>query len=155
MIPNEKILKTFKIFAGDFPPMTAGEFEISAGFRRLIFRPVALEQSINRPQKSTAGIMGCIRRIDYVTQWELTCHGKMAIEKGFRNFCDVQMLSEELSMDFHSFPIGTRPREKRINECIKNVISTITEYQNPFVVKDTCIPLINIFWRRIWNFYCT
>ena len=42
---------------------------------------MALEQSINRSQKSTSGIIGCTRRIDYVTQWELTCHERMDIEK--------------------------------------------------------------------------
>ena len=48
MIYNEKILKNLKIFAGDFLPMTAGEFEKSSGFRRhrlLIFRP---EQNVNK-----------------------------------------------------------------------------------------------------------
>ena len=42
MINNVKILKNLKIFAADFLPMTASEFEMSAGFRRrrlLIFRP--------------------------------------------------------------------------------------------------------------------
>ena len=40
---------------------------------------MALEQSINRSQKSIPGIIGCTKRKGYVIRWEIIYHEMLAI----------------------------------------------------------------------------
>lgn len=56
----------------------------------------ALEQSINRSQKSSKGIIGCTQQMQFVTAWNLTHHEMMDANNLYRTITNVKFENDEL-----------------------------------------------------------
>ena len=80
-----------------YKAFTAGKFVIkrTPGKFKAVGADMALEQTINRSQKSTGGIIGSTRRKQYVARWELIHHEMIAITNlhrevgGIRSKCCI------------------------------------------------------------------
>ena len=56
----------------------------SKGRYNAVAADMKLEQSINRSAKSTPGIIGQTRSLQYVTEWQLIYHEGLDISNAFR-----------------------------------------------------------------------
>ena len=54
-----------------------------------------LEQTIQRSQKSTGGIIGQTRQSEYVTKWEIVSHEIFSIANAFREITNTSFGSRE------------------------------------------------------------
>ncbi|OXU18366.1 hypothetical protein TSAR_009882 [Trichomalopsis sarcophagae] len=82
----------------------------------------ALEQTINRDSKSTAGIIGHTRKKETVAIWDLTYHEFLAITNYFKEITYFNNKDEELSLQYlqnrnaNPFEAGLQPLRNIITE---------------------------------------
>ncbi len=77
---------------------------------------MALEQTINRSQKSAGGIIGSTRKKEFVAQWELIYHEMLAVSNLYRELSGVKMAYYELDLDHEFSPAETEANEERLTE---------------------------------------
>ena len=91
---------------------------------------MCLEQTINRSQKSTGGIIGNTKKKKFVTQWEIIYHEMLAVVNLQRKVSGVITPSTELLVN-HEFNLSaTRSSETLIPDMIRYV----KEHENPIML---------------------
>ena len=104
-----------------------------------------LEQTINRSQKSPAGIIGSLRRKNYVAKWEITYHEVLAITNLHRQFSGSSPNTYELDVN-RSFTTSTTLSEEKN---IQAIIKLIERYENPFLIPTVEARLHNIMTNEV------
>ena len=109
-----------------------GKFVIkqTPGRFKAVGADMALEQTINRSQKSPAGIIGSSRRKNYVAKWEITYHEVLAITNLHRQVSGSGPNTYELDVN-QSFAASKTLSEERNIEAI---IRLIERNENPFLL---------------------
>ncbi|KAG8173414.1 hypothetical protein JTE90_021680 [Oedothorax gibbosus] len=100
-----------------------------------------LEQTIQRSQKSSNGIIGQTRQQMYVTEWELVYHEVLGISNRFREILGADSSGYSESYVEHSLKEGERERRRNVDpiELIK-------------IEQDTPIPIqMDRFWSSCKN----
>lgn len=108
---------------------------------------MALEQTINKSQKSSAGIIGSSRKKQYVARWELIYHEMLAITNLFRELSGVNSTSYDLDVNRSFNKATTKLEEKNI----QSILAVIEKTENPFHVPTTETKLHNIQTREIMD----
>ena len=112
-----------------------GNFVVKAkkGFFNAVSADMALEQSINRSAKSTNGIIGQTKCLQYVTEWQLIYHETLDIANAFRQLLHSDTTKTELYMhrDLSAFKVLQK------NDAVSYLKAFITERGNPFQNKET------------------
>ena len=86
---------------------------------------MALEQTINRSQKSASGIIGNTRKKKFVAMWDIIYHKMLAISNLFRELCGVRgKVSEEHVISKAEIAKGEQK--------VQAIIATIERNENPF-----------------------
>lgn len=89
---------------------------------------MALEQTINRSQKSQGGIIGQTKRKDYVVEWQLIYHDILEIRNAFRTLINVAVVDYDLQI--HHELVGKHSEE--LEASIKRMCSYIEARGNPY-----------------------
>ena len=92
---------------------------------------MCLEQTINRSQKSSAGIIGSSKRKHFVAQWEMIYHEMLAVSNLHREVSGSKPGGQELSHEFTT--ADTDADEKKVQA----MTSFIEGNENPFRVLPT------------------
>ena len=100
-----------------------------------------LEQSINRSAKSTHGIIGQTRSLNYVTQWQLLYHEVLSISNLFLEITCPSIEEDEETVVHHDL---SKSKIKEINESIHDVKMFISDRGNPYLLGDHSAKLKNI-----------
>ena len=125
----EKMLK----LESDHPDLYAefmnGKFVVQTtkGSFKAVSPDMKLEQTINRSQKSSGGIVGQMKTDSYVSEWELVYHEILAISNCFSDLTKSKTRTGPLL--HHELGGGI---SKQINESINRVAKFITERGNPY-----------------------
>ena len=108
-----------------------GQFAVkrTPGRFKAIGADMALEQTINRYQKSSAGIIGSSRKKKYVAMWEITCHEMLAITNLHRELAGISTSSYEHETN-RSFTLGATQQEERN---IQSILDVIERNENPLL----------------------
>ena len=97
-----------------------------------------LEQTIQRSQKSSGGIIGQTRQCDYVSEWEMCYHEVLAISNTFCTLISSNATARE--HDLHHELGGNFA--KVFNRQVSSVEEFVRKRGNPFVT-DTLVELPN------------
>lgn len=103
---------------------------------------MALEQTINRSQKSTSGIIGNTRKKKFVAMWELIYHEMLAISNLLRELTGV---SSNLSEANVISKAETAAGEQKVQA----IIATIERNENPFKLVPDQVKLHNILTQEV------
>ena len=125
-----------------------GEFVVkrTPGLFKAIGPDLCLEQTINRSQKSSGGIIGRSKQKEYVTQWELIYHEMLAVSNMYRELSGVQLCHSELALS-HEFTISEITNTELH---IGDMITYILKHENPAVVSSLTVgKLHNILTQQI------
>ena len=89
-----------------------------------------LEQTINREQKNTFGIIGSTWKKLYVAEWELIYHEMLALAVSnlHKELSGVKEHTHELSLHHEFSPATTDSIECKL----RDMMSVITSHENPF-----------------------
>jgi hypothetical protein len=120
----------------------------TTGKFRTVGADQSFEQTINRSQKSSGGIIGTTRKKDFVTEWEIIYHEMLAVCNLHREISGTKSLQHELTIhhDFSTSEIDAREKN------ISNMMEYIEHYENPFNVQhDTEMRLHNIITQEVMN----
>ena len=90
-----------------------GKFAVkrSPGCFKAIGADMALEQTINKSQKSSAGIIGSSRKKQYVAKWEILYHEMLSITNLHREISSSNPTSYELDVN-RAFTTATTQSEE-------------------------------------------
>ena len=77
----------------------------------------SLEQTINRSQKSSGGIIGCTRKKDFVAEWEMIYHEIIAVSSLHRELSGSKPFYHELTVNLE-FSDAETNRHDRIHRAI-------------------------------------
>ena len=107
----------------------AGKFVVQTGVGKFksVSPDMKLEQTINRSQKSSGGIVGETRRDSYVSEWELVYHEVLAISNCFN---DLTKSQTRTGPQLHHELVGGISKE--IGESITKATDFNVERGNPF-----------------------
>lgn len=115
-----------------------GKFVVkqTPGMFNAVGADMCLEQTINRSQKSSAGIIGSTKRKEYVAQWELIHHEMMAVGHTYRKLSGIELCHSEVAPQsvHHDFRKGEIDATE---SNIGDMISYIMSHENPTVVLPT------------------
>lgn len=103
----------------------------------------ALEQTINRSQKSTAGIIGSTHQKDYVAVWGLSYHHVHSITNVYREVTGYENENYELKVH-HELSPG---RIAATNEMVENIVHSFHTHENPF--QSGPQPLRNVITQKV------
>ena len=107
---------------------------------------MCLEQTINRSQKSSSGIIGSTHKKLYVAEWELIYHEMLAVSNMYRDLSG-QKNAYELTFH-HSF---TASKTKSTEQKLEGMVSTVTAHGNPFCAPCAQTTLHNIMTNEIMS----
>ena len=79
-----------------------------------------LEQTIQRSQKSTGGIIGQTKQLEYVTKWEIVYHEILSITNAFREMANTNLGSRETEVH-HEL-------DKRFCSMFSSQVKTVGEF---------------------------
>ena len=136
----EKMRKLDQEHPDQYPEFHAGKFVVqtSAGTVKAVSPDMKLEQTINRPQKSSGGIVVQMKIDSYVSKWELVYHEVLAISNCFS---DLTKSKTRTGPQLHHELAGGI--SKQLSESMNKVTEFITERGNPYKTL-TPTPLHNI-----------
>ena len=89
---------------------------------------MALEQTINRSQKSSSGIIGHTKQKQFVAEWEITHHERLMISNLFREVTDSISLVEGLNIHHEFSKSQTQSLDAKVNSMFKYIL----QRGNPF-----------------------
>ena len=94
-----------------------------------------LEQSINRSAKSTSGIIGQQKCLQYVTEWQLIYHEVLDIANAYRQLLHSDTTRTELYLhrDLSSFKVSQK------NDAVSSLKTFIIERGNPYFNGETIL----------------
>ena len=123
--------------------MVAGGFVVKTnrGSFNYVAPDMKLEQSINRSAKSTHGIIGQTKCLNYVTTWQLLYHEMLAISNLFREKTCPSVEEDEETVVHHDL---SKNKIKEICECVENVKLFIRDRGNPYNLDENTKSLKNI-----------
>ena len=128
--------------------LLAGQFVVkrTPGKFKAVGADMCLEQTINKSQKSSGGIIGSTKKKQYVAKWELLYHEMLGVGNLFRELSGVNPCNTELTLN-HEFRI----QETIASEMkIADMVSFIVAHDNPcHVSTDTEPQLHNIMSQEI------
>ena len=91
------------------------------GFFRAVGADMCLEQTINRLQKSDAGIIGNSRKKQFVALWEIIYHEMLAVRNLHRELSGVKSRNSEFYVN-HEFNISeTKATEQKMSSMIRYI----------------------------------
>lgn len=124
----------------------AGKFVVKRthGKFNAVGADMALEQTINRSQKSASGIIGNTRKKKFVAMWELIYHEMLAISNLFRESSGV---SSSLSEEHVISKVGIATGEQKVQA----IIATIERNENPFQLVSDQVKLHNILTQEVMS----
>ena len=130
----DKMLKLEEELPDLYTEFINGKFVVqtSKGQFKAVSPDMKLEQTINRSQKSSGGIIGCTKIDSYVTEWELIYHEILAISNCHSDL--TKSKTRTSSFSHHELVGGI---SKKINECISRVANFISERGNPYENKQS------------------
>ena len=89
-----------------------------------------LEQTIQRSKKSSSGIIGQTRQVDYVSEWEVVYHEVLSISNAFRNLTMSNIGSRECELHHE---LGGN-HLMNYNKQLLKVTNFVRGRGNPFVI---------------------
>ena len=112
----------------------AGGFTVkhTAGCFKSVGTDQCLEQTINRSQKSQAGIIGTSKRKAYVAQWEIIHHEMLAVSNLHRLVSGISTVHDESDVSHEFSANQTSANEEKI----KDMITFIVSNENPMDVTN-------------------
>jgi len=108
---------------------------------------MSLEQTLNRSQKSTAGIIGSTRKKDFVAKWELIYHEMLATSNLHRQVTGINTKAYKLVVNHEFSNLATVTGERNVQA----VITFIESHENPFLPSGTEMRLHNILTQEVMN----
>lgn len=108
---------------------------------------LALEQTINRAQKSASGIIGSSRKKKFVAKWELIYHEMIAITNLHRRLAGIGSSSYELEVN-RSFSKATTEFEEGN---IQAILDVVEKNENPFITPPKEKRLHNILTKEVMS----
>ena len=129
-----------------YQAFTAGKFVVKRTYGKFnaVGADMALEQTINRSQKSASGIIGSTRKKKFVAMWELIYHEMLAISNLFRELSGINSsLSEEHVISKAEIATGEGK--------VQAIIATIERNENPFELHPEQVKLHNILTREVMS----
>ena len=133
-----------------FESFMAGKFVIkrTQGFFKAVGADMCLEQTINRSQKSSGGIIGSTRKKEFVTEWEIIYHEMLAVSNLYRCITGVKANYSELTVNHEFRQSETDSTEDKLSQ----MISFIQSCENPFHASDPMeFKLHNILTKEIMS----
>ena len=124
-----------------------GKFSIkqTPGFFNAVGADMALEQTINKSQKSVSGIIGNSRKKSYVAKWEILYHEMLAVTNLHRRISGSIQTSYEQDVN-RTFSAACTNSDERD---IQAIIDVIDANENPFSGTKFCKKLHNIMTNEI------
>ena len=124
-----------------------GKFSIkrTPGCFKAVGADMALEQTINKSQKCSSGIIGNSRKKCYVAKWEILYHEMLAITNLHRKVSSSVQSSYDQDINRSFNAACTQSDETDIQA----IIDVIQKKENPFSVKTLCSRLHNIITNEI------
>ena len=126
----------------------AGKFVVkqNPGLFRAVGADICLEQTIDRSQKATAGIIGSIRRKQFVDQWEIIYHEMSAVSSLQRIVSAASLSHGEVTINHEFNTSETISIEKKVTD----MITYIESHENPSCLSSiTKLKLHNILTQEI------
>jgi len=106
---------------------------------------LALEQTINRVQKSASDIIGTSRKKNFVAKWELNYHEMLAITNLHRELAGIGCSSNELEVNRAFSKAGTEFAESNVQA----ILNVIERNENPFQIPPKEKRLHNIMTKEV------
>ena len=127
--------------------LMAGSFVVkrTAGHFKAVGVDMSLEQTINRSQKNTAGIIGSTSKKNFVAKWEMVYHEMLAITNLHCHLTGINSKAYELSVN-HEF---SKPQTASDEKHIQAIITFIESNENPFQASNIEEKLHNILTQEI------
>ena len=100
---------------------------------------MCFEQTINRSQKSTAGIIGGTGRKQFVDQWEIIYHKMLAVNSLHRIVSADNLSHSEVTVSHEFNTSETISNEKKVTD----MISYIESHENPFCLSSITEPKLH------------
>ncbi|KAL4238796.1 hypothetical protein ACF0H5_003503 [Mactra antiquata] len=105
-----------------------------------------LEQTINRSQKGSGGIIGSSRKKDFVAEWEIIYHEMMGVSNLHQELSGTKQNNHELILHHEFTNAETCAREKNVID----MVQFIQHHENPFKVgPETEYKLHNIITQEV------
>ena len=105
---------------------------------------MALEQTINKSQKSSSGIIGNTRKKHFVAMWNLIYHEILAISNLHRELSGIN--KDQYKMVINAFNRSETQMSERNVQAILNVIEA---HENPFKQNSDQAQLHNILTQEV------
>ena len=124
-----------------------GKFAVkrTPGCFKAVGADMALEQTINRAQKSVSGIIGSSKKKQYVAKWEIVYHEMLAITNLHRELAGLGTTSYELNVNRAFSMAATEFEEANI----RSILDVIERNENPFTTPTTDSRLHNIQTKEV------
>lgn len=123
-----------------------GKFVVkhTAGRYKAVGADMALEQTINRSQKSQSGIIGMTRQKAFVTKWELIYHEMLAVDNFHREVSGFN-IEDEVELNHNVSDSETESGERNV----QLLIDFILKHEDPFQTKFRMTELHNIITKEV------
>jgi uncharacterized membrane-anchored protein YjiN (DUF445 family) len=125
-----------------------GKFSVkhTPGLFRAVGADMCLEQTINRSQKSNAGIIGSSKKKQFVAQWEMIYHEMLSVSNLYREVSGVKTRHSEFAVNHEFISAETNATERKL----ENMMSYIQSHENSAnVSSETDFKLHNILTQEI------
>jgi len=124
-----------------------GKFAVkrTPGCFKAVGADMALEQTINRAQKSVSGIIGSSKKKQYVAKLEIVYHEMLAITNLHRELAGLGTTSYELDVNRAFSMAATKFEEANI----RSILDVIERNENPFTAPTTDSRLHNIQTKEV------
>ena len=104
-----------------------------AGKFNAVAPDMKLEQTIQRSAKSSGGIIGASKKLDYVTEWSLIFHEVLDICNWFRELTGADKGGNTENIPHHQLK---NSKIYEVNEHIQRLVTFIREFGNPFILDE-------------------
>ena len=101
----------------------SGQFVVkrTLGKFKAVAADQSFEQTINLSQKSCGGIIGSMRKKDFVAEWEMTYHDMRAVSSLHRELRGSRPFYHELTVNHEFSDSETKARESNIRDMIEYI----------------------------------
>ena len=108
-----------------------------------------LEQTIQRSQKSSKGILGQTRKSTYVAEWELVYHEILMICNAFRNITNSNVMAHSEAVIHHDL---SGNRSEHFHENVTRLLQFMNQHGNPYDINEP-VRLHNFITKQYVNEY--
>ena len=130
----EDMLRLLETAPRIYQAFLQGQFVVNRtpGKFKTVAADQSLEQTINRSQKSSGGIIGSTRKKDFVAEWEMINHEIIAVSSFHWELSGSKPFYHELTVNPEFSESETKARESNI----RDMIEYIELYENPFQITE-------------------